>query len=92
MPEPFTPPKGAFGWIAPCLLIHTVPHSKLGAEFFRLLDILRPHRTAEAVRIVVGAHDDFIDVGIADDRQSWTELFLSTSGLPLSRLADQVIG
>jgi hypothetical protein len=31
-PDPLTPPNGALGWMAPCLLIQTVPHSICSAR------------------------------------------------------------
>ena len=67
-PELFTPPKGAFGWIAPCLLIQTEPHSQPLRHRLRRVEVARPDRAAEAVRAVVRARRSPPRRRIADDR------------------------
>ena len=48
---------------------------KLKRNVLGFLYVFRPDRAAQSVRIVIGAGDHLVDIGVADDRQNRAELF-----------------
>ena len=89
MPELLTPPNGTFGCSGLCLFIHAVPHCSCSASLLGPLHVLRPDRAAQSVRIVVGAVDHLVEVGIADDRQHRAELLFVDQRIAVVDVGDQ---
>jgi hypothetical protein len=88
-PDRLTPPKGALGWIAPCLLIQTDPHSSRRAISLARAMSLDQTDPPSPLSLALAAAMASSTSAVADDRQRGAELFFDDQRCIIRQIGDQ---